>query len=181
MDRSELAKLKQQQSAATVNKTDVNVTNVTPSAAANVDTQDIHIKGVQQGQRAIRDHAQLTHLDYESSGHTGFAGIKFGTTAEWNAQALTYRPEQGMIIVYTDYEVVPSDRGPITCANYKVGNGNVYLADLPFVDAGLRYELNNHIHNNVIHITQEEREFWNNKINCIDTEISDDLLIFTRD
>lgn len=82
MDRSELAKLKQQQSAATVTSTDVNVTNVTPSAAANVDTQDIHIKGVQQGQRAIRDHAQLTHLDYENSGHTGFAGIEFGTTAE---------------------------------------------------------------------------------------------------
>lgn len=86
-----------------------------------------------------------------------------------------------MIIVYTDYEVVPSDRGPITVPNFKVGNGNVYLTDLPFVDVGLRYELNNHINNNVIHITQEEREFWNNKINCIDTEISDDLLIFTRD
>lgn len=32
--------------------------------------------------RFMKDHAKLSHLAFEESGHTGFAGIQFGTTAE---------------------------------------------------------------------------------------------------
>lgn len=31
---------------------------------------------------ALRNHDRLINLDFEHSGHTGFAGILFGTTAE---------------------------------------------------------------------------------------------------
>ena len=34
------------------------------------------------GTIVMTDHASLTHLNYLESGHTGFAGIEFGTTAE---------------------------------------------------------------------------------------------------
>lgn len=179
MDRSELAKLKQKQGSAGIETPDVSVVDVTPNTAVNVDPQDIYVKGVVRGQKTMKDHSKLDNLDYANSGHTGFAGIEFGTTAEW-ATKPTYRPEEGVLIVYTDYEEVPTEHGPVTNANFKIGNGNVYLVDLPFVDAGLRYEIGNHINNKIVHITQEEREFWNNKINCLDTEISDDLLEFTR-
>ena len=83
MDRSELAKLRQKQGTASVDSsTNVEIRNLTPSPAVNVDAQDIYIKGVRSGLRVIKDHALLSHLDFASSGHTGFAGIAFGTVAE---------------------------------------------------------------------------------------------------
>ena len=83
MDRSELAKLRQKQTTASVDSsTNVEIRNVTPSPAVDIDAQDIYIKGVRSGQRVIKDHALLSHLDFASSGHTGFAGIAFGTVAE---------------------------------------------------------------------------------------------------
>lgn len=82
MDRSELAKLKQKQGSTTVESNDINIKDVTPTSAVDVDVQDIYIKGVRSGQRVIKDHALLSNLDYIKSGHTGFAGILFGTTAE---------------------------------------------------------------------------------------------------
>lgn len=46
-------------------------------------TKRVHVDiGGGGGAVAITDHAQLTHLDYLESGHKGFAGIEFGTTAE---------------------------------------------------------------------------------------------------
>ena len=34
------------------------------------------------GGYTLKDHAKLLNLDYLNSGHEGFAGIQFGTTAE---------------------------------------------------------------------------------------------------
>ena len=34
------------------------------------------------GMILMTDHSKLTHLGFKESGHTGFAGIEFGTTAE---------------------------------------------------------------------------------------------------
>ena len=115
-------------------------------------------------------HNELHNLDFEHSGHTGFAGIKIGTKQEWDRQP-TYVPDRGVIIVYTDGE---NGKPAI-----KVGSGNNYLVDLAFVNEGIADILNEHILNNEIHITQEERERWNHKINVVDTP-SDGLLVLNR-
>lgn len=73
MDRSELAKLKQKQGSAGIATPDVSVVDVTPSAAVNVDPQDIYVKGVVRGQKTMKDHSKLDNLEYAKSGHTGFA------------------------------------------------------------------------------------------------------------
>lgn len=36
----------------------------------------------ESGTVILKDHSKLTNLEYLKSGHTGFAGIEFGTTAE---------------------------------------------------------------------------------------------------
>lgn len=116
-------------------------------------------------------HNELHNLDYLSSGHTGFAGIELGTTAYWNSKS-SYRPVKGMIIVYTDYkEGKPA---------IKIGDGNAYLSNIPFVNEGIEEILETHIANNIIHITQEEREFWNNKLNFEAPTLGSDLLTFNR-
>ena len=132
------------------------------------------------GTVVMSDHASLTHLNYLESGHIGFAGIEFGTTAEWAAK-FDYVPPKGMLVVYTDYKTVvdPETGETKTYMGIKIGNGNAYLADLAFTDECSNIELQEHIQNTDVHIQNGERDFWNNKINCED-EVEDGLLIITR-
>jgi hypothetical protein len=64
----------------------------------------------------------------------------------------------------------------------KIGDGTSYLIDLPFVNetsSNSNFEeiLMNHINNNTVHISPEDRLFWNNKLNLF---LSDENLIFNR-
>ena len=62
----------------------------------------------------------------------------------------------------------------------KIGDGLAYLIDLPFIDASVT-RLMEHINNTQIHITQAEREFWNNKVRCDDDGLiqGGETLVFT--
>jgi len=123
-------------------------------------------------------HNLLHNLDYLSSGHTGFAGIEFGTTAQWNSRP-DYRPVEGMIVVYTDYA---KDSQGKDVYGIKVGDGNAYLKDKGFIAGNIADILREHINNEVIHITEAERQRWDNKINLEKptTPGMEDLLIFNR-
>lgn len=103
----------------------------------------------------------------------GDCRVLYATTATWNSQ-----PElisaRGYIYIYCDYR--QNEQGQ-NIASAKIGDGNAYLIDLPFVDE-LVYE---HISDNIRHITQEEREFWNNKVRCYMSEVQGDNLIFTTE
>ena len=63
---------------------------------------------------------------------------------------------------------------------FKLGDGNAYLVDKPFLDEALSVQLTEHINNMKIHLTEEERQRWNNKIDCIEPAENDDKLVFTR-
>ena len=92
------------------------------------------------------------------------------TTANWNAK-LRYIPERGDIIIYSDRGQISDGYGEsIKVPGVKIGDGNAYLIDLPFVGADVRYqilsELRTHTGNRLVHVTAEEKQFWNNKLNC---------------
>lgn len=132
------------------------------------------------------EHNQLQNLDYLSSGHTGFAGIEFGTTEYWNSR-VEYVPVSGMIVVYTDYDsYVDEETGEtIYVPGIKIGDGNAHLIDKPFLGEAMKEALYEHIDNTVIHVTQEDKIRWDNKLNCIYPDLQpiedQDLLEFTRD
>ncbi len=178
MNRSELVKKINQQNTTT-EVTDINLeVRSAINTQTNVDPQVITLGGP-KGTITIKDHALLSHLDFESSGHTGFAGIKFGTTEEWNSD-ITYVADEGVLIVYTDYRTETDEQGNIKyIPGFKIGDGNAYLIDKPFIGDDMREDFKKHIEDMVVHITQDEREFWNNKLNYVEPE--DDLLEFTRD
>ena len=97
------------------------------------------------------------------------------TTAEW-ASDLNYVPARGTLLVYLDkYQVDENQFVP----GLKIGDGTSYGIDLPFVGDNIARDLLDHISNATIHITGEEREFWNNKLNC-STEIVDETLTINR-
>ena len=94
---------------------------------------------------------------------------KRGTTAEWNSERL-FVPMRGEIIIYMDHGHIQDRQGnTIYVPGVKIGDGSAYLIDLPFVNDDVAYgileELRQHTGNQVVHITQSEREFWNNKLN----------------
>lgn len=95
--------------------------------------------------------------------------ILYATTATWNSKP-TLMSERGYMYVYSDWKQNDQQQN---IAGFKFGDGLAYLIDLPFVDDPLW----THIANDVIHITQSEREFWNNKVSI--QAVQDGNLIFT--
>lgn len=84
--------------------------------------------------------------------------ILFGTTSDWTTETPIIS-EADKLYVYTDYQTDSQGRN---IAGIKVGDGNAYLVDLPFIDEVYL----DHIHDTTVHVTAEEKAFWNNKLNC---------------
>ena len=99
-------------------------------------------------------------------------GVKYDTTANWNA-AVGYIPPIGEIIIYEDYMV----EGDQNIPNFKVGDGSTYVQDLPFT-ASISQEVLDHINNNLIHVSSEDRNNWNHKIDCYDEVIGEELILY---
>ena len=119
--------------------------------------------------------------------------LKRDTTTHWN-EARGFIPLPGEVIVYTDYETktyTVEEYGEtvtktVQIPNIKIGTGNAYVQDLAFVDEKTRDILMEHIYDHDIHVTLQEKLFWNNKINVDDTdeqvtgELEDETLILNR-
>lgn len=95
-------------------------------------------------------------------------GIEYHTTEYWDARRL-YIPNAGEIIIYSD------KRGQNMPA-LKIGDGSSYLIDLPFLDDLMMA----HIRNTEIHVSAEDRIFWNNKLNCEDIVEDENLQLNRR-
>ena len=115
--------------------------------------------------------------------------LKRDTTANWdNAQG--FIPLQGEVIIYTDHEkttrIIGNKDVEVDVPGIKIGTGNAYVQDLPFVDEDLRNQLMAHIDDMDLHTTLEEKLFWNNKVNIDDEyemlqdELEGETLIFNR-
>ena len=115
--------------------------------------------------------------------------LKRDTTENWNA-ARGFVPLSGELIIYTDYssyeKEINGELRTILIPGIKIGDGNAYVQDLPFVDKDLRDTLMEHINNMDLHVTLGEKTFWNNKINVDDAyeavhdELVDEMLILNR-
>ena len=99
------------------------------------------------------------------------------TTANWNSHR-TFIPLRGEVIVYTDYSQTDDGSGhTVNVPGIKIGDGSAYLIDLPFVGGETLQELRVHSSNTDIHVTQNEKTFCNNKLNC---EVNSENLILSR-
>ena len=104
---------------------------------------------------------------------SGDKEVFYGTTEYWNNQP-QFVPTKGCLYIYSDHTV---DRSGNAIPGIKIGDGITYLIDMPFVDALYA----DHIINNVIHITQAEREFWNNKVTAVVDTLQGNTLILTKE
>ena len=107
------------------------------------------------------------------------------TTAHW-AEHPTFVPKLGELIVYMD-RFPAEEPGGVPRPGLKIGNGVTVLGSLPFLDGSdsgyedLLEKLNQHIDNDSIHVSPEDRVNWNGKTNFdASYEGEDEILVMTK-
>ena len=96
----------------------------------------------------------------------GLGKVYYDTTANWNAQP-SLIAEEAVVYIYSDYTTIEDGAGNQTAvAGIKIGDGTSYLIDQPFITDAATYLIISHISNTGIHVTQAEKEFWNNKVSA---------------
>lgn len=100
--------------------------------------------------------------------------VHIDTKENWDSM-IELVAKKDHIYVYLDYARFDSSDIP----GIKVGDGTSYLIDLPFV-SGNNDALNAHISNRIVHITDAERESWNNKVTCYISGENPDTLVFSK-
>lgn len=110
--------------------------------------------------------------------------FKRDTTQHWN-EARGFIPLEGEVIVYNDYKQIQKEIDGelknVYIPGVKVGDGQTYVQDLPFIDTDLRNMIMEHINNENIHVSLQEKLFWNNKLNVNDNmELVDGALVLNR-
>lgn len=95
------------------------------------------------------------------------------TKEQWNINPQLLS-KKDVLYIYTNYKKIKKqgEQDQIIIPGLKIGDGTTYLIDLPFINdtAGgseIEQMILDHINNNVIHISAEERNFWNNKLNLL--------------
>ena len=115
-----------------------------------------------------------------------YLGIYYNTTAYWQLHG-DFTPGAGELVIYSDYDSMEIEGKTLLIPAMKIGTGNGYLADLAFIGgAGGDVEeimrlLRAHVNDRIVHITEAERRFWNNKLNVSDThEVEGETLLLNR-
>ncbi len=130
---------------------------------------------VQSGQGGTRDYNRLNNRPQINgitlAGDQTFVDLGLvseNTAGGWNSMP-QYVPRHGEICLY-------NDTGQI-----KIGDGSTPIADLPFIGEAdiqtVREELKKHADDTTAHVTEEERAFWNAKLNY---DVNGEELVFTR-
>lgn len=104
------------------------------------------------------------------------APIYQDTQENWDSRR-SLISENKAIYVYTNHSYMNDGYGGTKAVPaLKIGDGTSYLIDLPFVNQKVEIDLANHINNYIIHVTQQDKNFWNGKVSC---SVNDETLIFS--
>lgn len=121
--------------------------------------------------RSHMDNTEIHITQTEREFWNNKGNVYCDTTAHWEAQP-TLESEKDAIYVYTDHQQLNG----VDIPGIKVGDGNAYLVDLPFIDAVYA----EHIANSIIHVTQEDRVVWDNNVTCFIAPNKEDRLVFKK-
>ena len=103
------------------------------------------------------------------------------TTEHWNEKRF-FVPMKGEVIIYMDHgQIEDRDGNIVNVPGIKIGDGQAYLIDLPFIGTDVSnqilQQLHTHSEDTAVHVSQQDRIFWNNKLNC---QVDDECLLLTR-
>ena len=104
------------------------------------------------------------------------SSVYTGTTEYWDSQS-DLIGKAGFIYIYEDY----SNINGIPVPNIKIGDGKAYLIDSPFVTASVEDMINTHIFDDAVHVSEEDRAAWGDKIRCYIAPDDPENIIFTQE
>ena len=142
--------------------------------AYNSEVKSTYIKGITSvlnNLTFVRGDGSTVNVPISSDG----ANIHSGTTKFWDDQNMLIG-EKSHIYIYEDYAVYDGKNIP----NIKIGDGNAYLIDSPFITTSLEDLINTHINDTESHVSKEDRDFWNNKVSCQLSEADSETIIFSN-
>lgn len=115
-----------------------------------------------------------------ASGRISDIPIHYGTTEHWNSQP-DLIGKKSHIYVYSDYAETEIDGEIVAVPNIKIGDGSAFLIDNPFVTKSVEDILNLHLNDGDVHISETERDFWNEKVRCFIDPEDPEKIIFTTE
>lgn len=102
--------------------------------------------------------------------------IHYNTTAVWNSTP-SLVAEKGHFYVYSDYTTKEIDGEIVNIPAIKIGDGTSYLIDMPVIASSDDEEWIDHINNWAIHVSETDRNDWNNKVTATVNEPNETLLL----
>ena len=136
------------------------------------DLSDVNISNPENGQILGYDSQSNQWINTVLS--ADILRVRFGTQQEWDSNP-QYKSEANTLYVYTDHDTVNGQDIPAI----KIGDGTSYLIDMRYITDNASV-LFNHINDLGIHVTPQEKEFWNNKERCYQDSVNPRMLVFTK-
>ena len=101
--------------------------------------------------------------------------IMSDTTEHWNSDP-TLISDPNVVYIYVDHQTKTDEHGnEVWIPGLKIGDGKAYLIDLPFTDDIMVA----HVNDLGIHVTAEEKAFWDNKVRAYIDTVEGEQLVFT--
>lgn len=116
--------------------------------------------------------------EYINIGGSDYTKIYYDTTENWNSNHSISIKQA--LYVYTDGVAYTDNEGNQRYQpKIKVGDGLAYISDLPFLNGSVSDDLYAHIADKIVHITQGERDKWNQKCRVDESDVENGNLILT--
>lgn len=108
----------------------------------------------------------------------GLRNIYYDTKQNWNSHPDLIAVE-GAIYIYKDYFVRYDEHDePICSPALKIGDGVSYLIDMPIAASDVSDIILEHINDAVVHVSENDRTFWNNKSSAyLEPDMSETLVL----
>lgn len=109
----------------------------------------------------------------------GLQNIYYNTKDYWNSQP-NLVAQEGAIYIYSDYYMTYEDGSPVYVPALKIGDGTSYLIDMPVTSDTISDLLLDHINDAVIHVTNDDKTFWNNKSSAYFDPAASETLVLSN-
>lgn len=141
--------------------------NYRRSGNMEVDFSEVHVASTNGNYTTLYNKPTINSVELVgslSAADLGLGLVYYDTTENWNSDT-TKVAEKGAIYIYSDVASFTDDQGnTYPVAGLKIGDGTSYLIDMPFVNDSSAALVLDHISNNAVHVTQEEKNLWNHKV-----------------
>lgn len=105
----------------------------------------------------------------------GLRNIYYDTTANWAVFREPSKP--GALYIWKDWKTLSDGT---VLPGLKVGDGLAYPVDLPFLNENALDQLLEHINNMRVHVSPEDRVFWDNKVSAFMSHAQSENLVLSK-